>query len=108
MYPSHLVLIDPLKNIALKRQQYVGEFIVLAQSMLWLSLSVDSTKMKLDESGDRTEKLSSVVAKGYRLERRNCFEESFAPVARIEAIRIFIANAATKIIDHHRDSKLLF
>ncbi|GJX33079.1 hypothetical protein Tco_0242934 [Tanacetum coccineum] len=28
MYPSHLVLIDPLKNIALKRQQYVGEFIV--------------------------------------------------------------------------------
>ncbi|GJW97943.1 hypothetical protein Tco_0179751, partial [Tanacetum coccineum] len=27
MYPSHLVLIDPLKNIALKRQQYVGEFI---------------------------------------------------------------------------------
>ncbi|GJT34061.1 hypothetical protein Tco_0924480 [Tanacetum coccineum] len=30
MYPSHLVLIDPLKNIALKRQQYVGEFIVIA------------------------------------------------------------------------------
>ncbi|GJS45402.1 hypothetical protein Tco_0595523 [Tanacetum coccineum] len=27
MYPSHLVLIDSLKNIALKRQQYVGEFI---------------------------------------------------------------------------------
>ncbi|GJX69508.1 reverse transcriptase domain-containing protein [Tanacetum coccineum] len=30
MYPSHLVLIDPLKNIALKRQQYVGEFIDLS------------------------------------------------------------------------------
>ncbi|GJU06619.1 hypothetical protein Tco_1123049 [Tanacetum coccineum] len=34
MYPSHLVLIDPLKNIALKRQQYVGEFIGSLQSAL--------------------------------------------------------------------------
>ncbi|GKE49445.1 integrase, catalytic region, zinc finger, CCHC-type containing protein [Tanacetum coccineum] len=30
------------------------------------------------------------------VEPKNYFEESFAPVARIEAIRIFIANAATK------------
>ncbi|GJU66048.1 integrase, catalytic region, zinc finger, CCHC-type containing protein, partial [Tanacetum coccineum] len=33
MYPSHLVLIDPLKNIALKRQQYVGEFIDLKDDL---------------------------------------------------------------------------
>ncbi|GJS73501.1 hypothetical protein Tco_0706342 [Tanacetum coccineum] len=33
MYPSHLVLIDPLKNIALKRQQYVGEFIGCSKHM---------------------------------------------------------------------------
>ncbi|GJZ40173.1 retrovirus-related pol polyprotein from transposon TNT 1-94 [Tanacetum coccineum] len=31
------------------------------------------------------------------------FEESFAPVARIEAIRIFIANAANKEYDHLSD-----
>ncbi|GJZ28162.1 integrase, catalytic region, zinc finger, CCHC-type containing protein [Tanacetum coccineum] len=37
-----------------------------------------------------------LVAKGYRQEEGIDFEESFAPVARIEAIRIFIANAATK------------
>ncbi|GKA70859.1 retrovirus-related pol polyprotein from transposon TNT 1-94 [Tanacetum coccineum] len=37
-----------------------------------------------------------LVAKGYRLEEGIDFEESFAPVARIEAIRIFIANAAHK------------
>nr|GEZ42920.1 retrovirus-related Pol polyprotein from transposon TNT 1-94 [Tanacetum cinerariifolium] len=37
-----------------------------------------------------------LVAKGYRQEERIDFEESFAPVARIEAIRIFIANAASK------------
>ncbi|GJY57394.1 retrovirus-related pol polyprotein from transposon TNT 1-94 [Tanacetum coccineum] len=37
-----------------------------------------------------------LVAKGYRQEEGIDFEESFAPIARIEAIRIFIANAASK------------
>ncbi|GJY18256.1 retrovirus-related pol polyprotein from transposon TNT 1-94 [Tanacetum coccineum] len=35
-------------------------------------------------------------AQGFKQEERINFEESFAPVARIEAIRIFIANAAHK------------
>nr|GEZ09012.1 retrovirus-related Pol polyprotein from transposon TNT 1-94 [Tanacetum cinerariifolium] len=39
---------------------------------------------------------AQLVAKGYRQEEGIDFEESFAPVARIEAIRIFIANAASK------------
>ncbi|GJY89352.1 retrovirus-related pol polyprotein from transposon TNT 1-94 [Tanacetum coccineum] len=37
-----------------------------------------------------------LVAKGYRQEEGIDFEESFAPVARLEAIKIFIANAASK------------
>nr|GFD06269.1 retrovirus-related Pol polyprotein from transposon TNT 1-94 [Tanacetum cinerariifolium] len=37
-----------------------------------------------------------LVAKGYRQEEGIDFEESIAPVVRIEAIRIFIANAASK------------
>ncbi|GKA69766.1 copia protein [Tanacetum coccineum] len=37
-----------------------------------------------------------LVAKGYRQEEGIDLEESFAPVARIETIRIFIANAASK------------
>ncbi|GKD93295.1 retrovirus-related pol polyprotein from transposon TNT 1-94 [Tanacetum coccineum] len=37
-----------------------------------------------------------LVAKGFRQEEGIDFEESFAPVARIEAIRIFVANAAHK------------
>nr|GEV08065.1 retrovirus-related Pol polyprotein from transposon TNT 1-94 [Tanacetum cinerariifolium] len=36
------------------------------------------------------------MAKGYRQEEGIDFKESFAPVARIKAIRIFIANAASK------------
>ncbi|GJW65196.1 integrase, catalytic region, zinc finger, CCHC-type containing protein [Tanacetum coccineum] len=38
----------------------------------------------------------SLVAKGYRQEEGINFEELFAPVARIKAIQIFIANAASK------------
>ncbi|GJY80066.1 retrovirus-related pol polyprotein from transposon TNT 1-94 [Tanacetum coccineum] len=50
-------------------------------------------KVKLDEYGDVLKNKARLVAKGYRQEEGIDFEESFAPVARIEAIRIFIANA---------------
>ncbi|GJS54666.1 retrovirus-related pol polyprotein from transposon TNT 1-94 [Tanacetum coccineum] len=47
--------------------------------------------------------------KGYRQEEGIDFEESFAPVARIEAIRIFIANAATKnMIIYQMDVRIAF
>nr|GEY06687.1 retrovirus-related Pol polyprotein from transposon TNT 1-94 [Tanacetum cinerariifolium] len=53
-------------------------------------------KVKLDEYGDVLKNKERLVAKGYRQEEGIDFEESFALVARIEAIRIFIANAASK------------
>ncbi|GJR84214.1 copia protein [Tanacetum coccineum] len=53
-------------------------------------------KVKLDEYGDVLKIKAWLVAKGYRQEEGIDFEESFAPVAWIEAIRIFIANAASK------------
>ncbi|GJR24193.1 retrovirus-related pol polyprotein from transposon TNT 1-94 [Tanacetum coccineum] len=53
-------------------------------------------KVKLDEYGDVLKNKARLVAKGYRQKEGINFEESFAPVARIEAIRIFIANAANK------------
>ncbi|GJT73359.1 retrovirus-related pol polyprotein from transposon TNT 1-94 [Tanacetum coccineum] len=53
-------------------------------------------KVKLDEYGDVLKNKARLVAKGYRQEEGIDFEESFAHVARIEAIRIFIANAAKK------------
>ncbi|GJT75467.1 retrovirus-related pol polyprotein from transposon TNT 1-94 [Tanacetum coccineum] len=55
-------------------------------------------KVKLDEYGDVLKNKARLVAKGYRQEEGIDFKESFAPVARIEAIRIFIANAASKNI----------
>ncbi|GKA07110.1 integrase, catalytic region, zinc finger, CCHC-type containing protein [Tanacetum coccineum] len=45
---------------------------------------------------DRLQNKARLVAKGYQQEEGIDFEESFALVARIEAIRIFIANAAIK------------
>ncbi|GKF63407.1 retrovirus-related pol polyprotein from transposon TNT 1-94, partial [Tanacetum coccineum] len=53
-------------------------------------------KVKLDEYSDVLKNKARLVAKGYRQEEGIDFEESFAPVAHIEAIRIFIANAAIK------------
>nr|GEW70723.1 copia protein [Tanacetum cinerariifolium] len=53
-------------------------------------------KVKLDEYGNVLKNKARLVAKGYRQEEGIDFEESFAPVARIKAIRIFIANAASK------------
>ncbi|GJV16313.1 retrovirus-related pol polyprotein from transposon TNT 1-94 [Tanacetum coccineum] len=66
-------------------------------------------KVKLDEYGDVLKNKARLVAKGYRHEEGIDFEESFAPVARIEAIRIFIANATTKnMIIYQMDVKIAF
>ncbi|GJX92251.1 retrovirus-related pol polyprotein from transposon TNT 1-94 [Tanacetum coccineum] len=66
-------------------------------------------KVKLDEYGDVLKNKARLVAKGYHQEEGIDFEESFAPVARIEAIRIFIANAATKnMIIYQMDVKTAF
>nr|GEX71659.1 copia protein [Tanacetum cinerariifolium] len=53
-------------------------------------------KVKLDEYGDVLKNKARLVAKGYQRKKGIDFEESFAPVSRIEAIRIFIANTTSR------------
>ncbi|GJS73549.1 retrovirus-related pol polyprotein from transposon TNT 1-94 [Tanacetum coccineum] len=66
-------------------------------------------KVKIDEYGDVLKNKAQLVAKGYRQEEGINFEESFASVARIEAIRIFIANSASKNITiYQMDVKTTF
>ncbi|GJV98216.1 retrovirus-related pol polyprotein from transposon TNT 1-94 [Tanacetum coccineum] len=66
-------------------------------------------KVKLDEYGDVLKNKARLVAKGYRQEEGLDFEESFAPVARLEAIRIFLANAASKNMTvYQMDVKIAF
>nr|GEW88368.1 retrovirus-related Pol polyprotein from transposon TNT 1-94 [Tanacetum cinerariifolium] len=53
-------------------------------------------KNKKDEDQTVIHNKARLVAKGYAQEAGNDFEESFAPVARLEPVRIFIAYAAHK------------
>nr|GEV17816.1 retrovirus-related Pol polyprotein from transposon TNT 1-94 [Tanacetum cinerariifolium] len=53
-------------------------------------------KVKTHEFGGVLKNKARIVAQGFRQEEGIDFEESFAPIARIEAIRIFVANAAHK------------
>nr|GEX88547.1 retrovirus-related Pol polyprotein from transposon TNT 1-94 [Tanacetum cinerariifolium] len=53
-------------------------------------------KNKHDEENTVIQNKSRLVVRGYRQEEGIDFEKSFAPVARMEAIRIFLAHAAHK------------
>ncbi|GJT36054.1 retrovirus-related pol polyprotein from transposon TNT 1-94 [Tanacetum coccineum] len=66
-------------------------------------------KVKLDELGGVLKNKARLVARGYRQEEGIDFEESFAPVARLEAIHIFIAFAAhMNMIVYQMDVKTSF
>ncbi|GJU06259.1 retrovirus-related pol polyprotein from transposon TNT 1-94 [Tanacetum coccineum] len=53
-------------------------------------------KNKKDEDNTVILNKARLVAKGYRQEEGVDFEESFAPVVRLEAVRIFVSYAAYK------------
>ncbi|GJV66256.1 retrovirus-related pol polyprotein from transposon TNT 1-94 [Tanacetum coccineum] len=66
-------------------------------------------KVKLDELGGIMENKARLVAHGYRQEDGINFEESFAPVARLEAMRIFLAFAAyMNMVVYQMDVKTTF
>nr|GEZ32491.1 hypothetical protein [Tanacetum cinerariifolium] len=66
-------------------------------------------KIKKDKSGGVLKNKARLVAQGFRQEKGIDFEESFALIARIEAIRIFIANAAHKNMTiYQMDVKTVF
>ncbi|GJZ21261.1 retrovirus-related pol polyprotein from transposon TNT 1-94 [Tanacetum coccineum] len=66
-------------------------------------------KVKLDEMGGILKNKARLVARGYRQEEGIDFEESFAPVARLDAIRIFLAYAAhMNMIVYQMDVKTAF
>ncbi|GJW61640.1 retrovirus-related pol polyprotein from transposon TNT 1-94 [Tanacetum coccineum] len=65
--------------------------------------------VKLDEMGGILKNKARLVARRFRQEEGNDFEESFAPVARLDAIRIFLAYAAhMNMIVYQIDVKTAF
>ncbi|GJY29214.1 retrovirus-related pol polyprotein from transposon TNT 1-94 [Tanacetum coccineum] len=66
-------------------------------------------KVKLDELGGILKNKARLVARGYRQEEGIDFEVSFAPVARLEAIRVFLAFAAhMNMVVYQMDVKTAF
>ncbi|GJV01298.1 retrovirus-related pol polyprotein from transposon TNT 1-94 [Tanacetum coccineum] len=66
-------------------------------------------KVKLDEMGGILKNKARLVARGYRQEEGIDFEESFASVARLDAIQIFLAYAAhMNMIVYQMDAKTTF
>ncbi|GKD72677.1 retrovirus-related pol polyprotein from transposon TNT 1-94, partial [Tanacetum coccineum] len=66
-------------------------------------------KNKKDEDQTVIHNKARLVAKGYAQEEGIDFEESFAPVARLEAVRIFVAYAAHKsFLIYQMDVKTAF
>ncbi|GKC28131.1 retrovirus-related pol polyprotein from transposon TNT 1-94 [Tanacetum coccineum] len=66
-------------------------------------------EVKTDESGRVLKNKVRIVAQRFKQEEGIDFEESFALIARIEAIRIFVANAAHKnMIFYQMDVKTAF
>ncbi|GJX81164.1 retrovirus-related pol polyprotein from transposon TNT 1-94 [Tanacetum coccineum] len=66
-------------------------------------------RLELDELGGILKNKARLVACGYRQEEGIDFEESFAPVVRLEAIRIFLAFAAhMNMVVYQMDVKTAF
>ncbi|GJU11882.1 retrovirus-related pol polyprotein from transposon TNT 1-94 [Tanacetum coccineum] len=66
-------------------------------------------KVKLDELGGVLKNKDRLIARGYLQEEGIDFEESFAPIARLKAIRIFIAFAAyMNMVVYQMDVKIAF
>ncbi|GJT62114.1 retrovirus-related pol polyprotein from transposon TNT 1-94 [Tanacetum coccineum] len=90
--------------------QLIGVIAFACVIEIWLlKTCLRRVLVKLDEYGDVLKNKACLVAKGYRQEEGLDFEESFTPVARLEAIRIFLANAASKNMTVYQlDAKTAF
>ena len=66
-------------------------------------------KNKLNEEGEVVRNKARLVAQGYHQREGVDYEETFAPIARLEAIRILLAYAAHKDIKlYQKDVKSAF
>ncbi|GKB38280.1 retrovirus-related pol polyprotein from transposon TNT 1-94 [Tanacetum coccineum] len=100
-HPIENVISNPSRSVSTRKQLetnailQVKELVSYPDKVMLIKLKW-IYKVKTDEFGGVLKNKARLVAQGFRQEEGIDFEESFAPVARIEAIRIFVANAANK------------
>ncbi|GKD76043.1 retrovirus-related pol polyprotein from transposon TNT 1-94 [Tanacetum coccineum] len=82
------IIRDPSRSVSIRKQ--------LQTDPMWCYFDAFLTSVKTDEFGGVLKNKARIVAQGFRKEEGIDFEELFAPVARIEAICIFVANPAHK------------
>nr|GEW13022.1 hypothetical protein [Tanacetum cinerariifolium] len=106
-HPIANVINDPSRSVSMRKQLQTDVMWCYFVALLTLELvpCPDKVfliklkwiyKVKTDEFGEVLKNKARLVAQGFWQEEGINFEESFAPVARIEAIRIFVAIAAYK------------
>nr|GFC09118.1 Gag-Pol polyprotein [Tanacetum cinerariifolium] len=87
-HPLEQVIGNPSQSVRTRRQLESDAEMCMFALTLW--------KNKRDEENTVIRNKSRLVAKGYAQKEGVDFEEYFAPVARLEAVRLFIAYAAHK------------
>ncbi|GJU44302.1 integrase, catalytic region, zinc finger, CCHC-type containing protein [Tanacetum coccineum] len=91
---THVMTSDGENHDKMKKKGDAMYFVGIptqSKAYMWL------WKNKRDEENTVIRNKSRLVAKGYAQKEGIDFEESFAPVARLEAVRLFIAYACTQI-----------
>nr|GEX11963.1 hypothetical protein [Tanacetum cinerariifolium] len=115
-HPTTNVIRDPSRSVSTRKQLetdamwcHLDAFLTLVKPNNFKEAMLESLCIEaMQEEIHEFERLQ-LVAKGYCQEEGIDFEESFAPVARLEAVRIFIANAANKNITiYQMDVKTTF
>ncbi|GKE26274.1 retrovirus-related pol polyprotein from transposon TNT 1-94 [Tanacetum coccineum] len=108
-HPLKQVRGNPSKPVHTRRQLATDP----EMCMFALTVKRNQAKVVMEEQKDEDQTIirnkARLVAKGYAQEEGIDFEESFAPVARLEAVRIFVAYAAHKSFPiHQMDVKTAF
>ncbi|GJZ35841.1 retrovirus-related pol polyprotein from transposon TNT 1-94 [Tanacetum coccineum] len=101
-HPLANVIGDPYRSIEAMQEEIhefkrlqVWELVPCLDKVMLIKLKW-IYKVKANEFGRVLKNKARLVTQGFRQEEGIDFEESFAPVARIEAIHIFISNSAIK------------
>ncbi|GKF45994.1 retrovirus-related pol polyprotein from transposon TNT 1-94, partial [Tanacetum coccineum] len=97
------------ENAQFDKDEFINIFSTPVQEQGETSTSKKPWKNKCDEENTVIRNKSRLVAKGYAQKEGIDFEESFAPVARLEAVRLFIEYVAHKSFTvYQMDIKTLF